>query len=139
MNRDILFRAKLKDDYSNKGWQYGLVYCTWFSGSIFKYWLKPIKKKNLTTFDTVCVDPETICEYTGITDKDGNKIFEGDILQINFRNEEIGRVHIYYKYSMYLCDVIYGDIDFDTLGMLDANYQLKVIGNVYDNPELIEK
>lgn len=43
--RDILFRAKLKDDYFNKGWQYGLVYCTWFSGSIFKYWLTPIKKK----------------------------------------------------------------------------------------------
>lgn len=137
MNREILFRAKLKEDYFNKGWQYGLIYRTWFSGSIFKYWLTPIKKENLTTFDTVCVNPETICQYTGLVDKNGTKIFENDILQVNFHGDEIGRVRIYYKYAMYLCDVIYGDIDFDTLGMLDANYQLEVIGNVYDNPEMV--
>lgn len=35
--------------------------------------------------------------------------------------------------------MIYGDIDFDTLGMLNVNYQLSVIGNIDDNPELLDK
>lgn len=48
-------------------------------------------------------------------------------------------VCIYHKFAMYLCNTIYGDIDFDALGMLNANYQLDVIGNIYDNPELLSE
>ena len=112
MNRDILFRAKLKDDYFNKGWQYGLVYCTWFSGSIFKYWLTPIKKENLTTFDTVCVNPETICQYTGLTDKNDTKVFDGDIVRI-------GR---YYNNNFYTED----NYVYVKLGQAYSGYQIQL-------------
>jgi len=135
MDREILFRAKIDPDvysYDKKSeWVYGYYtkYSCIFSGR------SVIEQEN----DDYAVLDKTVCQYTGITDKNGTKIFENDILQVNYHGNEIGRVCIYYKYAMYLCDAIYGDVDFDTLGMLNANYQLEVIGNVYDNPELIEK
>ena len=129
MSREILFRGKVKLPNSYRGynlshrngdWVYGLMNSNGSIRGIF-------------------VDTNTIGQYTGLTDKNGTKIFENDILQVNYHGDEIGRVCIYYKFAMYLCDIIYGDVDFDTLGMLNANYQLEIIGNVYDNPELIEK
>lgn len=129
MSREILFRGKVKlpDDYRghnlsyrNGDWVYGLMNSNESIRGIF-------------------VDTNTIGQYTGLTDMNGTKIFENDILQVSYHGDEIGRVCIYYKFAMYLCNIIYGDVDFDTLGMLNANYQLDVIGNVYDNPELIEK
>ena len=127
--REVWFRGKVKLPINYRGynlshrngdWVYGLMNSNGSIRGIF-------------------VDTNTIGQYTGLTDKNGTKIFEDDILQVSYHGDEIGRVCIYFKYAMYLCDVIYGDIDFDTLGMLNANYQLAVIGNVYDNPELIEK
>lgn len=160
MNREILFRAKLKDDYFNKGWQYGLVYCTWFLGSIFKYWLTPIKKENLTTADTVCVNPETICEYTGITDKNGVKIFEGDIITFEdvcceggsgyeypdeWAVEAMNRAEIIIRNGC----VCFGKELFETSAYEDIQSYYpnlsewfaecaEVIGNIYDNPELVK-
>jgi uncharacterized phage protein (TIGR01671 family) len=152
MNREILFRAK------------SIQTGRWISGYYFedednKSYIGYMSKKryipdtrdwdiaeyyeNNPTYNWVFVKEEVVSEtvgqYTGLTDKNGTKIFEGDILQVNCHGDEIGRVCIYYKYAMYLCDAIYGDVGFDTLGMLNANYQLEVIGNVYDNPELLEK
>lgn len=129
--RDILFRAK-----SGQTWYYGGVHCEkLYHGPIgcddYKYRWHIVTDEG----DEYQVRPDTICQYTGLEDKNGTKIFEGDILQVSHDGVEIGRVCIYYKYAMYLCDIIYGDIDFDTLGMLNANYQLEVIGNVYDNPK----
>jgi uncharacterized phage protein (TIGR01671 family) len=144
MNREILFRAKAinrnpnreyRTNYKNGDWVYGLV-----SKAYHDYYSNfHIEMTNEDGVSGIDVDYNTLGQYTGLTDKNGTKIFENDILQVNYHDDEIGRVCIYYKFAMYLCDIIYGDVDFDTLGMLNANYQLEVIGNVYDNPELIEK
>ena len=126
--REILFRGKVKLpnsyrgynlSYRDRDWVYGLMNSNESIGGIF-------------------VDTKTIGQYTGLTDQDGIKIFEDDILQVTYHGDEIARVCVYYNFAMYLCSVIYGDIDFDTLGMLNANYQLEVIGNAYDNPELLD-
>ena len=150
MNREILFRAK---SIQTDRWISG--YC--FEDEDNKSYIGYMSKKryipdtrdwdiaeyyeNNPTYNWVFVKEEvvseTVGEYTGLTDMNGTKIFENDILQVNYHGNEIGRVCIYYKFAMYLCSTICGDIDFDTLGMLNANYQLEVIGNVYDNPELI--
>lgn len=144
MNREILFRAKAinrdpdreyRTNYKNGDWVYGLV-TTMYDD---RFPNLPVKMKNTDGVSGIDVDHRTIGEYTGLTDKNGTKIFENDILQVNFYDNEICRVYVCYKYGMFLCDTIYGEIEYDTLGMLWANYQLEVIGNVYDNPELIEK
>lgn len=132
--REILFRAKLRDDYFNKGWQYGFVHCTWFAGSIFKYWLTPIKKENLTTSDTVCVNPETICEYTGLDDKNSIKIFEGDILKTEQIIPVLGT-------DIFAVEYTHGNYfirhSSTVLSLFSVNESAEVIGNIFDNPELI--
>lgn len=125
--REVLFRGKVKLPNSYRG--YNLSYR---NGD----WVYGLMNSN-DSIRGIFVNTNTIGQYTNLTDKNGTKIFEDDILQVTYHGDEIGRVCIYYKYAMYLCSVIYGDIDFDTLGMLNANYQLEVIGNAYDNPELL--
>ena len=78
------------------------------------------------------VDTETVGQYTGLTDKNGTKIFEGDIIKIN---EQYTRVVRYseVKASFVTCD------ENQWLGYLkDYNKPIRVIGNIYDNPEILK-
>ena len=130
--REILFRGKWK----NSG--------EWVYGNLFN----PDKTDTPTQ---ICIgtyiartcyeiDPETVCQYTGLTDKNGRKIFEGDIVVFaDFFNDEIHRGVVYW------CDLAFwfdcteteGDEGIYSLAYISANI-LEVIGNIYDNPELLE-
>ena len=80
----------------------------------------------------------TICQYTGLTDKNGKKIFEGDIVQYSKANQKRKQSGIIlYTDDRFLIDWI--------TNFLFANDILKywhddieVIGNIFDNPELLE-
>ena len=84
------------------------------------------------------VFPETVGQYTGLTDKNGRKIFEGDIVEGN--SEYFTYTHPYgkvvYDGGQYL--ISFDDVleDIECLGAW-AN-DVEIIGNIYDNPELLE-
>lgn len=86
------------------------------------------------------IEHETICQYTGLTDKNEKKIFDGDIISALFLNHlskpeiRIGIV-IYEKgaFSILWKDEIYGK------SFLGYVKDVKVIGNIFDNPELVEE
>ena len=84
------------------------------------------------TFDWFEVEPETVGQYTGMTDKTGKKIFEGDIIKWidSDGNNRIDKV-LFSNGGFHLCNIYYN------IGCYKGN-SLEVIGNIHDNKELLK-
>lgn len=115
--REILFRGK--DVNGTPEWRTG-YFCTLVQGS-----LKVIGNG----VDWCQVYSETVGQYTGLTDKNGTKIFEGDILKGLYAN---GNAEV---------RMINGSwVGYAGKGWTDIGYvvdRVEVIGNIHDNPELL--
>ena len=128
LNREILFRGKRLD---NGEWVEGdLRHGGYYLNDPDVYILVPF-------FDTVInypVDPETVGQYTGTTDISGQRVFEGDIMEtavsgitqhigvVEFADEAFG-LRCTDRAALFLCFTIGSHV---------------VIGNIHDNPELLE-
>lgn len=140
--REILFRGKTK----NGKWVYGAYY------KQRQYYGDEREVDCIITSDGVLsndldldyeeVIPETVGQYTGLCDKNGNKIFEGDILA--FWGRVCGVVRYgegtfdsgIYCYTGFYYEGVCGDKDHTSLY---ENCDAEVVGNIYDTPELLEK
>lgn len=121
--RKHLFKAKRKD---NGGWVKGSL-ITYKDGDCF------ICVEELTdVLNKYEVDPETICECTGVPDKNGDEIFEGDIVKAFLNNETLMICSIIFRAGCFW----YGNWNF--VEFLDKFRNVEVISNIYDNPELLE-
>ena len=142
--REILFRAKRKNwrELPEEEW--------WVEGYPVKY--QPCASKDelihgiVPTYASALyiieIDPETLCQYTGKSDEDGNKIFEGDIVGfIDLYSTESG-----YSESICLREVVWSEEEccFHVTNRLSAESwevldECKVVGNVFDNKELLDE
>jgi uncharacterized phage protein (TIGR01671 family) len=83
------------------------------------------------------VDPDTVCQYTGLTDRNNEKIFENDIVtsaEFCPDNEGYGVIEWQDDEAMFVVDADTCYYDFDHI----FGAELEVIGNVFDNRELIQ-
>ena len=83
-----------------------------------------------------CVDKDTICQYTGLTDKNGNKIWENDVVKGKYW--ERGNSH------RHIGEIKYIGNAFKVVGVKqykgyhdELNGSYEIIGNIFDNPELL--
>ena len=125
--REILFRGKRED---NGVWVEGRLIAD--EAIVPKGQVFYISDNVLDSTVYACiVIPETVGQYTGLKDKNGKKIFEGDILRDD-DNEENGVVEFI---AGEFC-VVFGNVE--THGIYDIACCCYVIGNIHDNHELLE-
>ena len=142
MNREILFRGKL--EYNGK----------WIYGDLLQYENGDVAifGEKLSSFGCECTEmskrdrviPDTIGQYTGLKDKDGREIYEGDILQyIGKRRDNMNKV---YRRKVVFHEGMFALLSKELSAYSALNYHCmedgrsawSVIGNIHDNPELIK-
>lgn len=125
MNHEILFRGKRID---NKEWVDGYYCPKPYSHFPCEDTIFPIETLN-QCWQGVKIIPGTLSQYTGLTDKNGRKIFEGDILEAESGNR---------GYVVFINGAFMKSCNSKDMPFLIASDVNAVIGNVFDNPELIE-
>ena len=142
MNREILFRGK------------SIGIGVWLYGHLFNYGLTApsnvpcicvcVPKSWKEAYNLYTVHPDTIDQYTGLKDKAGKKIFEGDILEyIGKRKDNMNKV---YRRKVVFHEGMFALLSKELQAYSALNYHCmedgrsawRVIGNIHDNPELIE-
>lgn len=146
MNRDIEFRGLDAQGY----WNYGY----YFQDGLDNHYIVYLKKQSDRnyyygkTYTNIEVTPETIGQYTGLKDKNGKKIFEGDIIDIHQTVNGYNQFVIeydkykfsarYYNQDKKQTGSWYGyDLD-ELFEINESEKEIEVIGNIYENKELLE-
>ena len=131
MQDRYLFRAKRLD---NGQWVQGFICKKKYKSNKFYISCFHDKDDNEQVF---AIDPDTICQCTGLKDKNGKLIWENDIVKGKYY--DIGKSHRHIGQVKYVCEA------YKVVGVkqytgyhahLDGSYE--VIGNKFDNPELLE-
>lgn len=130
MNREILFKAKRID---NGEWVEG-YYQKRFdldgSEQHLIFW-----SKSYTVWEYAEIDPDTLCQYTGLTDKNGKKIWENDILRIGENAKLMVSWH-HFKASWVLSKK--GWMYNHFFGESVEPEDVEAVGNIFDNADLLE-
>lgn len=131
--REILFRGKCIDDGK---WVYGLL--SEIDEAVKQAQIDYDDNEGMTGD---IVDLTTVGQYTGLTDKNGKKIFEGDILKVFYYGKsKIFGVVKFGETRFFIDDNFMGGDIKSKAPMSDmfSKYDFEVVGNIYDNPELLK-
>ena len=131
MNREILFRGKRED---NKEWVYGYLvksedYIFDYSERIDIPYVIPIDNFNLKDYREYRVIPETVSQYTGLEDKNGVEVYEGDKVMYDYEWTKPNEIGIITWNKDTASFQIKGHIPSSSMKHLD---RMKVIGNIYE-------
>ena len=135
MNRDIIFRAK--------------CFGNWRYGNYIHFVKKPTNSRCNTNYKDFIItneddgehyypitDLSSVGQYTGLKDKEGKRIFEGDIVIIG---EKLKTKVVYYD-GAFRMQSEFSPTPTDTtdMGYMMREFSVRIIGNIHDNPELLK-
>lgn len=144
--REILFRGKRLDNGE---------FVEGFFGSHSGIESFIIERPYISVNEELCamnvweVSPFTVGQYTGLLDRNGKRIFEGDIMKIAKKADQLGTYYfppIEYPHNVFvrfdMCawcwEVIGAEKYYINFPDAWCHYESEVVGNIYDNPELLE-
>jgi uncharacterized phage protein (TIGR01671 family) len=129
--REIFFRGKRKDTGE---WVYGFYVKSKAFEYIHRYDRGELSDRVFTCYNII---PETVGQYTGLKDKDGKRIFEGDIVKTNYAGIEHIGVIGFSEYEI-IADFkkTMGEVEIKAIFRQFST--LKIIGTIHDTPELLE-
>ena len=146
--REILFRAKSKNyrlNVKDKHWVYGSLVRgeVLFPKKKEEYFIVELSNRGSCTYE---VEPGTLCQYTGMNDKNGKRIWENDIISINTYDymepseDFLGKV-VYCEAWACWCIQQPDNEKPIPLCECEGSYQTDIFveGNVFDNPELLKE
>ena len=122
--RTIKFRGKLK---SNGNWEYGDL----LHDSFDTCYIYPIEVRD--SYKNNEVIPETVGQFIGLKDKNGEEIFEGDILDFNGIITEVRFVRGVFAF------LVNGNLDDELCGDCRTDLFAKIISNIHENPDILKE
>ena len=140
MMREILFRGqtrrygekvRLNGEKIKSNWVYGGIFPQNGDGDF------AIIYQQEPTVEKYPVYADTVGQYTGMKDKNGKRIFEGDIIDFSDRSYSDGYGVVRYDAEGTEFEFVYDDL-YEGLGRCYYPEDVEVIGNIYDNPELLK-
>lgn len=127
MNREIKFRGLRTN---GNGWAHGMLLSHDSIGKV---------GHSLNTYTYTEVNPETVCQFTGLHDKNRKEIYEGDIVSIDFGIDDPDISQVKFTDGGFVVEADFGDYDMTTIGWaINMADGVEVIGNIHENPELME-
>ena len=145
--REILFRGKRCD---NGEWVQGYYIRAdhhWHNHGIHKDWITLGASANGGWFalhNKYAVKAETIGQFTGLTDNNGKKIFEGDVVRVlgnqqvdDWKNVDYVALIAFLDGGFCAIDGTVKEHGFRRYALARMDFSLEIIGNIHDNPELL--
>lgn len=136
--REILFKAKRID---NGKWAEGCLVIDHSRSSLFEYQMRPVESGALYAPP---INPETICQFTGLCDKNGNKIWENDIVLITENVYSTVKFGLYHEAGK--SERTHQGFYLESMDKYyyreELGYWAKesvVVGNIFDNKELLQE
>lgn len=136
--REIKFRGKRKD---NNKWVYGdlaflfgknpfiMSKCRFFTDH---YKGELVDNNEVLLGGFVSVKDETMGQFTGLYDKNGKEVFEGDVVKL-----PAGNMRVSFSDGAFVLIPPKTNVIYEALGLIEDEYE--IIGNIHENPELLEQ